>query len=74
MEFESIENEAMALSMDERARLAQKLLLSLETGESMDFQKKWLVEAKKRAEELDRGEVTPIPAEDVFRKARALLR
>lgn len=74
MEFESIENEAMALSMEERARLAQKLLLSLETAESMDLQKEWLAEAKKRAEELDRGDVKPVPAEEVFRKARALLR
>jgi hypothetical protein len=45
-----------------------------ETGESNDFRKEWLVEAKKRAEELDRGDVAPVPAEDVFRKARALLR
>jgi len=74
MEFQSIENEALALTTEERARLAQKLLLSLETGESKDFQKEWLAEAKKRAGELDRGDVAPVPAEEVFRKARALLR
>jgi putative addiction module component (TIGR02574 family) len=74
MEFEAIENEALALGPEERARLARKLFLSLETGNPMDYREEWLAEAQKRAMELDRGDVAPVPAEDVFRKARALLR
>jgi hypothetical protein len=34
----------------------------------------WLVEATRRARELDEGIVQPIPAEEVRKKAQALLR
>ena len=34
----------------------------------------WLLEARRRARELDEGIVQPIPAEEVREKARALLR
>ena len=34
----------------------------------------WLLEAERRARQLDRGEVQPVPADEVRRKAKALLR
>ncbi|MCY4612406.1 MAG: addiction module protein [Nitrospira sp.] len=34
----------------------------------------WLIEARRRARELDEGIVQPIPADEVRKKARALLR
>lgn len=69
-----IEEEALHLPQEERAKLAQKLLLSLETPSEAEIAEDWLIEAQRRARELDEGLVQPIPAEEVRRKAQALLR
>ncbi len=74
MNMKQIENEALHLSEKERAELAQKLLLSLDTPSQREIEEDWLVEAQQRARELDEGVVQPIPAEEVRRKALALLR
>ena len=74
MNLREIEAEALHLSEEERAELAQKLLLSLDTPSQNEIAEDWLVEAHLRARELDEGVVQPIPAEEVRRKAQALLR
>ena len=74
MKLKQIEDEALHLPADERAELAQKLLLSLDAPSESETAEDWLVEAKRRARELEEGTVQPIPAEEVRRKARALLR
>lgn len=74
MELKQIEDEALHLPEDERAELAQKLLLSLDTSSESRIAEDWLLEAKRRARELEEGIVQPISAEEVRRKAQALLR
>ena len=74
MDPTTVEHEALRLSPEERAKLAHKLLLSLDTLSEEELEHAWLIEADRRARELDRGETQPIPAEEVRRKARALLR
>lgn len=74
MNLKQIEDEALHLSEEERAELAQKLLLSLDAPTTEEIEEDWLVEARRRARELDDGIVQPIPAEEVRKKARALLR
>ena len=74
MTLKQIEEEALNLAEEERAELAQKLLLSLEVPSDGEIAEDWLGEAKRRARELDEGLVQPIPADEVRRKARALLR
>ncbi len=74
MEPKSVEHKALRLPPEERAKLAQKLLLSLEALSEEELEQAWLVEANRRARELDRGEIQPVPAEEVRRKARMLLR
>jgi putative addiction module component (TIGR02574 family) len=74
MNLRDIEREAMHLTEEERAELAQKLLLSLESSAEDEIAEEWLVEAARRARELDAGLVEPVPAEEVRRKALALLR
>lgn len=74
MNFAQIEEEALHLSLDERASLAQKLLVSLETPEESEVERAWLEVAKKRADELATGVVKPVPAEEVRRKAMKLLK
>ncbi len=70
----TVEHEALRLAPEARAKLAQKLLLSLDTLSEEELEQIWLREADRRARELDRGDVQPIPADEVRRKARALLR
>jgi putative addiction module component (TIGR02574 family) len=74
MEPKIVQQEALRLPPEERAKLAQKLLLSLEALSEEELAQAWLVEANRRARELDRGKLQPVPAEEVRRKARALLR
>ena len=74
MNIKTIEEQALRLAADERAELAQSLLLSLDTLSESEIEQAWLDEAERRARELDEGVVTPVPAEEVRQKARALLR
>jgi putative addiction module component (TIGR02574 family) len=74
MNLKQIENQALDLPEKERAQLAQRLILSLESSNGEGLEKEWLLEAKRRAVEIDKGEVQPIPAEEVRKKAQALLR
>ena len=74
MDSQTIESEALGLPPEDRAKLAQKLLLSLDTLSEEEVEQAWLVQADRRARELDRGDVQPISADEVRRKARSLLR
>ncbi len=74
MQLEQIEDEILLLTEEERAALAQKLLLSLDVPSDDEIAIDWLQEANRRAKELDAGIVKPIPAEEVRNKAQALLR
>jgi len=74
MNLKQIENEAFHLSEEERAELAHKLLLSIDTPSQKEIEQDWLLEANRRARELDEGIVQPIPEEEVRRKAQALFR
>ena len=68
-----IENDALRLSDEERARLAVRLLRSLEEeAESPEqVEKLWLAEAERRFQELREGVVQGIPAGEVFARLRA---
>ena len=74
MDSKTLQEAALSLPPDERAALAEKLLLSLDEPTDSKLERSWLSEAAHRARELDRGEVQAVPAEDVRRKARSLLR
>jgi putative addiction module component (TIGR02574 family) len=74
MNLPEIEREALDLSEEERAELAQKLLLSLDSPSDSEISEDWVAEASRRARELDEGLVQPISAEEVRRKAISLLR
>ena len=74
MKLKQIEDEILHLSEDERAELAEKLLLSLDEPPEEEIEEDWLVEEQRRARELDEGIVQPVPADEVRRKAQTLLR
>ena len=70
MDINQLEQEVLFLPEEVRAQLAHKLLLSLDVPSQNETVEDWLIEAGRRSKELDRA----IPAEDVRRKAQALLR
>ena len=74
MDTATIEHEALHLPVSDRARLAHKLLLSLEELSELEVEDAWFDEAERRAREIDDGLVQLIPAEEVSRKARQLLK
>jgi putative addiction module component (TIGR02574 family) len=74
MDLQKIEDEALHLPKDERAQLIQRLVLSLESPSEEELRSDWLLEAQRRAEELDNGSVQAVAGEDVLRKARALIK
>jgi len=69
-----LESKALKLSPRERARLAQRLISSLEREVDANAEKLWRQEAERRLGEIKSGKVAGIPAEKVIRKARSSLR
>lgn len=74
MNTQQIEHAALHLPPASRAELAHKLLLSLDDLSEAELDQLWLDEAQRRAREIDAGTVRLIPADEVSRKARALLK
>ena len=68
-----LESKALKLSPRERARLAQRLISSLDQEVDADAEKLWLQEAERRLGEIKSGKVAGNPAEQVIRKARSAL-
>lgn len=74
--FEQVEADALDLPDDDRARLAHRLLASLEEHAYDDpagVERAWDDEIRRRLASLDAGSVETIPASQVFREARKLL-
>ena len=69
-----LESKALKLSRRERARLAQRLISSLDHQRDADTDKLWRQEAERRLGELKSGKVDGIPAEQVMKRARSTLR
>ena len=65
-----LEQQARALSPDDRARLAEVLLESLQETPLSEVEAAWNREIEERIAAYDRGEVQAYPAEDVFAEAR----
>lgn len=74
MDLQKIEDEALHLPKKERAQLIQRLVLSLDAPSEEELRADWLLEARRRAEELDSGSVQAVPGDEVMKKARALIR
>jgi putative addiction module component (TIGR02574 family) len=71
-DYAEIEKSARLLTPEERARLAEAMTESLREAMPSEIEAEWKAEIKRRVEAYERGEVTLIPAEDVFAKARKI--
>lgn len=70
----AIEEEALHLPIEDRAKLAQRLLESLDDLSDQDAERIWLVEAERRAREIDEGKVQLVSSEELELRVRAHLR
>lgn len=68
-----LESEVLKLSPKDRARLAQRLLESLDTLSEPEIESLWLEEAERRDQALDADPSRAIPADEVLREARSRL-
>ena len=71
--FKEIEQQAQALAAEDRAKLAETLLESLQVPLS-EIETAWAQEIEERVAAFDRGETQAYAAEDVFAEARRLTR
>jgi putative addiction module component (TIGR02574 family) len=75
--LDRLEAEALELPARERARLAHRLIASLDEDAEEDpteVERAWEEEIQRRLEEYQAGAVQTIPASEVFAEARARLR
>lgn len=69
--LEDIEAAALQLATGDRAKLAERLLISLE--EDDEILASWVAEAERRADAFDRGEMETIDFDEAIAQARARL-
>jgi hypothetical protein len=72
--FDELARKAQALDVEERARLAQELLESVERDCDPEVQAAWETEIADRIAKYERGDARLILAADVFAAARRLTR
>jgi putative addiction module component (TIGR02574 family) len=65
-ESRKIEKQAQDLPAKERARLALKLIESLDPGDDEDVEELWLDEAERRLADYEAGKTESRPADEVF--------
>jgi len=72
--LKDLEEQARALSPEERAKLAEALLESLHEAPLAEIEQAWEREIEERTAAYDRGELPTFDAESVFAEARRLAR
>jgi putative addiction module component (TIGR02574 family) len=69
LKTEKLIDEALSLPVEQRAKLADELLKSLNPSQE-EIDKLWAIETEKRVADIESGKVQPIPGEAVFKKIR----
>ncbi|MGH9972161.1 MAG: addiction module protein [Pyrinomonadaceae bacterium] len=72
--WEQLAEEAMSLPNESRAKLADRLVESLDTDDLGAIDRLWTAEARRRRDEVRSGRVEPIQGEDALCKVRDSLR
>ena len=71
---DELSERAKKLAPEDRARLAEELLQSLEQDPDTEAEAAWDHEIERRVAEVEAGAAKLIPAEDVHAEARRLIR
>jgi putative addiction module component (TIGR02574 family) len=71
-QVEVLEAEAMKLTAEERARLADRLIASL--SEDAEIEEAWAAEVERRIAEIEAGRAPVVPAAEAIARARDALK
>jgi putative addiction module component (TIGR02574 family) len=71
--IDELSRKARALPPEERIRLAEELLSSVQDSDE-EIEAAWAEEIERRLEEVENGTAKLIPAEEVFAEIRRLLK
>jgi len=71
-QVEILEAEAMKLTAEERARLADRLIASL--SDDAEIEEAWAAEVERRIAEIEAGRARVVPAADAIARARDALK
>jgi hypothetical protein len=71
--LESLESEALRLDVAARARLAGRLLISLDAPSDEENLHLWVSEAERRLNDMRAGRAKESPVSQVLKRARAAL-
>jgi putative addiction module component (TIGR02574 family) len=71
---DKLETQALKLPPEQRARLAERLISSLDQATDADSEQLWIREAERRLDEIESNQVEPVPADRVIEKARSSFR
>jgi putative addiction module component (TIGR02574 family) len=69
---EDLEREALQLDVKERARLAERLLASLDSLSAVELESLWATEAERRLAAYDRGDLEAVSSEQVLAEAEMI--
>jgi putative addiction module component (TIGR02574 family) len=69
-----IVDDVLSLPTDQRLVLVNRILESLNVPTQPEIAALWAEEAERRIEQIEMGQVKPIPGEDVFKETRERLR
>ncbi len=70
---DELSRKARALPPEDRVRLAEELLATVQEVDS-EVEQAWDVEIRRRIAEIDSGSAKLVPAEEVFAEVRRLLK
>ena len=73
-ELDDLTRQALGLGVHERARLAERLIESLDQLSEAEAEEVWATEAERRLRAYRSGELHAIPADQVMNDAENLLR
>jgi putative addiction module component (TIGR02574 family) len=72
--LKKIESDLLKLPVKARARLAARLIESLDDESEAEREKAWLAEVARRDMELSSGKVRGVPSEAAFKRIKTTLR
>jgi putative addiction module component (TIGR02574 family) len=74
VKLKDVENQVAQLTEDDRIRLVEQLIRSLDSGEDVDAEEAWLNEAERRYQDYRAGKLASRSADAVFEDALSNLK
>jgi putative addiction module component (TIGR02574 family) len=72
--FDELEKQTRALTREEKAALARRLIEELDSAPDVNVEQLWIDEAQRRYDAYRRGELEPVPGEEAIERARKRLK